>query len=229
MNKSKFSNAKFDRISSEIYDEDYFEHGVQTGKSGYQNYSWLPELTMKMAHHLILELPIDNNSSVLDFGCAKGFLVKALRLLDINAYGVDISSYAIQHVDPSVRELCKLIKSASDSSIFDRDYEWLVSKDVFEHMSEDELRKLLFLSRTHVNHIFAAIPLGLDDGSGYIIPEYDRDVTHITKKPLVWWIDLFESSGWVVDKPAFSFRGVKDAWTTTWPKGNAFFTLTRRS
>jgi SAM-dependent methyltransferase len=215
-------------ISAEMYDEDYFERGVQTGKSGYQNYSWLPELTIKMAHHLVQTLPIRHGERVLDFGCAKGFLVKALRLLDVDAYGVDISPYAIDHVDPAVRGLCTLVSGPSDPLIISRDYDWMVSKDVFEHLSETQLRELLQRSRERIKHIFAAIPLGLDDGSGYIVPEYDRDTTHVTKQPLDWWMDLFQSTGWNVDSANHSFRGVKDAWTAAWPRGNGFFVLTRR-
>lgn len=222
------SNSPSSVVSIDMYDEDYFENGVQTGKSGYQNYTWLPELTMKMAHHLIQSLHIQENHRVLDFGCAKGFLVKALRLLDINAYGVDISAYAIDNVDPSVRHYCSLINSVTDTNCFKFDYDWLISKDVFEHLSESQLVELLAFSKKHVKNLFAAIPLGLDDGSGYIIPEYDRDVTHITKQPLNWWINLFQSSGWSVVSAQHSFRGVKDSWTSSWPDGNAFFTLENR-
>ncbi len=215
-------------ISGQAYDEDYFEHGVQTGKSGYQNYTWLPELTIKMAHHLIQALPIQSHDRVLDFGCAKGFLVKALRLLDVQAYGIDISPYAIAHLDPAVRSCCALVEGIADPKCFSRDYDWLVSKDVFEHLREDQLRELLSRSKKHVKNLFTAVPLGLHDGSGYIIPEYDLDVTHVTKQPLEWWVDLFESSGWSVVTVANSFRGVKDAWTNARPDGNAFFTLTQR-
>jgi len=215
-------------IPAETYGEDYFERGVQTGMSGYQNYSWLPELTIKMAHHLIQSLPIQQGERVLDFGCAKGFLVKALRLLDVDAYGVDISSYAIDRVDPAVRGLCTLVSGPSDPLCISRNYDWMVSKDVFEHMNESQLQQLLQRSQERIRNIFAAIPLGLDDGSGYVVPEYDRDVTHVTKRPLDWWIDLFQSNGWNVDSVNYSFRGVKDAWTAAWPHGNAFFVLARR-
>lgn len=221
-------NVSTQFIVAEMYGEDYFERGVQTGKSGYQNYSWLPELTIKMAHHLIQTLPIRHGERVLDFGCAKGFLVKALRLLDVDAYGVDVSAYAIDRVDPAVRGLCTLVTDPSDPLCFSRDYDWMVSKDVFEHLSEPQLIELLQRSRERIRNIFAAIPLGLDDGSGYIVPDYDRDVTHVTKRPLDWWMDLFQSTGWNVDSANYNFRGVKDSWTAAWPRGNGFFSLTRR-
>ena len=109
---------KLKSVEPKSYDADYFERGVRTQKSGYQNYSWLPELTLKMAHHLVTQLPLEECQKVLDFGCAKGFLVKALRILDIEAYGVDISRYAIDCVDPEVRGLCDLVTGASDPKCF---------------------------------------------------------------------------------------------------------------
>lgn len=70
-----------------MYDREYFEYGVETGKSNYQNYRWIPELTIPMAMTIIDLLGIKPNESVLDYGCAKGYLVKALRMLHRNAWG----------------------------------------------------------------------------------------------------------------------------------------------
>jgi hypothetical protein len=178
-----------------------------------------------MAHHLITNLNINNNSKVLDYGCAKGFLVKAFRLLDIEAYGVDVSDYAINKLDSDVISYCKLIKSSKDNLIFERQYDWLISKDVFEHMNHKELKDLLSLSKKYVKNIFAAIPLGLEDSSGFIIQEYDKDITHVTSEPLAWWLNLFEENHWKVSSYSYKFRGVKDAWTESVPEGNAFFLL----
>ena len=47
----------------------------------------------------MLALPIAEGERILDFGCAKGFLVKAMRILDVAAQGVDVSKYAIDRVD----------------------------------------------------------------------------------------------------------------------------------
>ena len=73
------------------YDEDYFERGIESGKSLYTNYRWIPELTIPMCSFLNEQLGIGQSENVLDFGCAKGFIVKAMRLLGRNAYGVDLN------------------------------------------------------------------------------------------------------------------------------------------
>ncbi len=78
------------KINKKFYDYDYFEKGVTSKKSCYLNYRWMPDLTIPMASKIIKFLNIRDKESILDFGCSKGYMVRAFRLLDINAYGVDI-------------------------------------------------------------------------------------------------------------------------------------------
>jgi len=40
---------------------------------------------------------------LLDIGCAKGFLVESMRDLGVNAFGLDVSPYAIGEADPAVQ------------------------------------------------------------------------------------------------------------------------------
>lgn len=216
------------RVDPQIYDEDYYERGPILGISGYQNYSWMPELTIRMAHKLVTELPLRPGESVLDFGCAKGFLVKALRILDVNATGVDISAYAIAHADGAVRDYCRHIDSSRDAALFERDYDWMLAKDVLEHLVPEDLNGLLRAAHTHVTRIFAAMPLAADDESGkYIVPQYDQDITHRIAKTMGWWTRTFEQQGWCVMRASHVFPGCKENWTRTWPNANGFFVLER--
>lgn len=208
------------------YNENYFENGVVSGVSGYENYRWMPELTLRMAFHMINSLGIKVGESILDFGCAKGFLVKSFRLFDFEAFGCDISDYAISTVDEEVKPYCWVIDSCDDLNIFKRNYDWMISKDVFEHLCEEDLRNLLTNSRNYVKKIFLVIPLAQNDECGtYIVPEYDKDITHILAKSYKWWINLFRECGWETVKFSHSFTGCKENWTTEWPTGNGFFVL----
>jgi SAM-dependent methyltransferase len=208
------------------YDEEYFERGSIRGISGYMNYSWLPELTLRMAHHLVRQLGITRNTRVLDYGCAKGYLVKALRILDIDARGVDVSEYALACLPSDVRQHCSRIHGADERNGFEDHYEWMIAKDVFEHISEANLRTLLAQALPSVDRMFLAIPLGLDDqDSGFVIAEYDKDITHITARTAAWWRSLFEQCGWRVDLFDHQFFGIKENWTLVHPHGNAFFVI----
>ena len=135
------------------FDSDYYEQGVQTKKSGYQNYRWMPELTMRMVHHMIVDLGIKKKQKVLDFGCAKGYSVKSFRMFDIDAYGVDISSYAIQSVIPDkwkTPEYCKLIVDW-EMPFKNIKFDWIIAKDAIEHLNEEELSKFLKMSKKYNN------------------------------------------------------------------------------
>jgi cyclopropane fatty-acyl-phospholipid synthase-like methyltransferase len=204
------------------FDREYFEDGIVAGKSGYVNYHWMPELTIKMAHNIIKYLGIKEGQSVLDYGCAKGFLVKAFRILDIDAFGCDISEYAIEMLEPEVRHYCELVKS--DRLIpFDRKFDWFITKDVLEHISEDKLDDLLSASAKVASKAFHVVPLGENDK--FIVPEYEADVTHIIRKNKDWWIEKFSQHGWVLESFSYSVKGIKDNWTSKYAHVNGFFVL----
>jgi len=215
----------------DIYDKDYFERGIETGKSCYQNYRWMPEATMAMAMTLIDLLDIRRGDTVLDYGCAKGFLVKALRLLGREAWGVDVSEYAIANVDPLVKDLCFLkpdlgywkagyVPSAKG---FPELFDFCIVKDVFEHIPDDQLETALGWIQTKV--LFAIIPLG-DDGT-FRAPANNIDVTHVTCHDEDWWKRAL-SRGWHVIDFDFKVEGIKDSYYGEWPEAHGFFTLIRR-
>jgi len=219
-------NDQAKRVDPSVYNQEYFETGPIAGVSGYMNYRWMPELTIRMAHKFIQSFPIDPKDRVLDFGCAKGYLVRALRILDIEAYGVDISGYAIEKRDGAVSEFCRQISGSDDANLFDGKYDWMIAKDVFEHIHEPELRVLLQHAHGRVHRIFAAIPLGIDNECGkYVIAAYDQDVTHVLAKTFEWWRALFESEGWNLERAKFTYPGCKENWTQKWDQGNGFFIL----
>jgi cyclopropane fatty-acyl-phospholipid synthase-like methyltransferase len=208
-------------IEQSTYDKAYFEYGVQSGKSGYQNYSWMPELTIRMAHYLCKDLHIDRTAKVLDYGCAKGYLVKALRLLDINAYGVDISEYAIRKSDSDIEEFLTLIADTDDQAIY-KNYSHVIAKDVFEHMNESQIRCVLENWAAQGSKVFFAVPIASVDDGNFVIPQMHNDITHITIKSKEWWEDLVIQSGYDLQFSNYRMHGLKDNWFTNYPKGNVF-------
>lgn len=209
-----------------FFDEDYFENGIVAEKSCYINYHWMPELTIRMAHKIIKHLGLKQGDKVLDYGCAKGFLVKALRILDIDAFGCDISQYAISKVDPEVRNVCKLMRNGTTIP-FRQKFDWIISKDVFEHIQEKDIDEILRNSRQLTERMFHVIPMA-DKSGKLIIPEYELDKSHILKKDLEWWKKKFESTGWKLISFSYNVEGIKENWTSKYREGNAFFTLAKK-
>ena len=202
----------------EDFNEDYFERGLECGISCYQNYRWIPELTIPMAMTIIDYLKLKPEHTILDFGCAKGYLVKALRLLKRQAWGYDISQYAISRCDPDVRDYCFLDGEIGPRP---RSFDFIIAKDVFEHIEANGLG--LVLSGLNSEKLFAVIPLG--DGKVYRAPVNNCDRTHRICADEHWWIDAFEKGGWQIEDFRFKIEGIKDHYYEKFPEAHGFFLL----
>tara|TARA_R100001082_G_scaffold98657_1_gene67035 strand:+ start:347 stop:952 length:606 start_codon:yes stop_codon:yes gene_type:complete len=195
-----------------LFNEEYYEDGLKNHVSGYKNYSWQPTRSIPEALDIIKYF---NFNTCLDYGCAKGYLVHALRILGRDAYGEDISTYAIDNCHPSVKDFV--------SQPTDNCYDLLICKDVLEHILEDDLSAVLNKFKSKATQFFFTIPLG--DNDHFRIREYELDITHVTKKDEEWWLNLFKSHGFELLEFSYTFGSMKKKWIDSFPYGNGFFTL----
>lgn len=207
-------------MNGDFFDADYYEKGLQTGKSLYQNYQWMPHLTIPMTMALVDHLNILPGDKVLDYGCAKGYMVKALRWLRREAYGVDVSQYAIDSVDPEVKPFCKQLILGWPEDL-PKEYDFCIAKDVFEHIDKDSLP--FALSQIKAKRLFVCVPLGRD--GCYFADANNLDRSHIVCEDERWWWEMFTKLGWVVNQFTFKIEGIKEAYYERVPKAHGFFTL----
>ena len=200
------------------FDREYYEQGPMTGKSLYTNYRWLPELTLPLAHHIAIDCNLDKHQTVCDFGCAKGYLVYALRLLGYDSYGVDISEYAISKAPKEVNGHVTCIEPLADFGFYD----WIICKDILEHIPYEDIDSQLDLLADSCSSMMIMVPLG--DGEKYFIDAYEKDVTHMIRENLDWWINLFESVGFKIVKASYEMGPYKENWQIH-PTGNGLFML----
>ena len=198
------------------FNEDYYERGIEKGISGYSNYRWIPELTIPMASRIIEYLGIEESSRILDYGCAKGYLVYAFRLLHREAYGYDISQYALDCVPKEVEKY--MVKDVKNLGVYD----WVIAKDVFEHIPPRSLKTLLKKLREITKKMFVIVPLG--ENGKYVVPAYEHDKTHIIRENMEWWNELFTNSGYVVKESKYRISHIKENYSK-YKKGNGFFVL----
>ena len=211
-------------VDIDFFDKKYFEDGIASGKSCYVNYRWIPELTIPMAFFIMQELGIQPGDRVLDYGCSKGYIVRALRLLGVDAWGVDVSEYAISHCDVEVRDYCHLITDENPVPVTGK-FDWVMSKDVLEHVPESGLNTFLNNYTPLTEKMFHVIPLG--DRGVFRIPEYHDDRSHIQINDEQWWNQLFMQHGWQEIEVKHKVVGIKDNWADRHPAGNGFF-VTRK-
>jgi GT2 family glycosyltransferase/SAM-dependent methyltransferase len=123
--------------------------------------------------------------SVLDAGCAKGFLVEALRDRGVEAFGVDISDYAISQVREDIREFCRV---GSILEPFGRDYDLIITIEVLEHLSPREGEIAIEnLCRSTDDILFSSTP---DDF---------KEATHQNVQPPEYWGEIFARHGFIRD------------------------------
>jgi SAM-dependent methyltransferase len=206
-NKIIYKNTKENEhlntpFEGDFYDKDYFENGQESGKGWLQNYRWMPRRTFREAFSIVDYLDIDDDSHILDVGCAKGFIV---RELEYKADGCDISEYALSFAP----EGCW---NCTDwTSHYNFGYTHILIKDMLEHLTLKQLDEMLQTLKNVANIIMCVVPMG-DDGV-YRIPEYHMEISHLIAEDENWWINVFEKNGWSIAKHDAVVPGMKDNWS----------------
>jgi SAM-dependent methyltransferase len=113
------------------YGASYYQHYWGGGGPYERNERWL-EFFDKVADGIVRDL---HPTSVLDAGCALGFLVEGLRKRGVEASGVDVSEYAISQVHESVAEHCRV---ASLTEPLGGRYDLITCIEVIEHIPPEE-------------------------------------------------------------------------------------------
>jgi cyclopropane fatty-acyl-phospholipid synthase-like methyltransferase len=118
---------------------------------------------------------------VLDAGCAWGLLVEMLRARGVDAWGIDVSEYAIAQVDPTMRPYCRV---GSIADPFSERYDLIVCMEVVEHMPADEADRAIANLCAHTDDVlFSSSPFDL------------REPTHVNVRPPEEWADRFARHG----------------------------------
>ena len=208
----------FKGFDGTFYDSDYFERGKESGKGWLENYRWLPRRSFKEAFAIADYVGLTDDDYVLDVGCAKGFIVRALRELEYKADGCDISDYALSFAP----EGCW---NCSDwTTHYNYGYTHIVIKDMLEHLTIEQLDDLLTTLKNIAKKLLVIVPIG-DDGV-YRIPEYHTEISHIIAEDEDWWTLKFKENGWNIIKSDSHVSGLKDNWKDhAGGKGNHVFYL----
>jgi GT2 family glycosyltransferase/2-polyprenyl-3-methyl-5-hydroxy-6-metoxy-1,4-benzoquinol methylase len=185
------------------YDSGYYDTYGRLGPNSYtrENPHWL-QFFGRVAERIIAEL---NPRTVLDVGCAKGFLVECLRDRGVEAYGFDVSEYAIGEVRTDIKPYC-WVGSAGHS--ISKNYDLITCIEVCEHLQHSEAEETIRQMTLHSDTVlFSSTP------SDFTEP------THINVHPIIDWVRLFAQFSYSPDQAfdggfiapqAMLFRRVQD-------------------
>jgi SAM-dependent methyltransferase len=223
-------------LREEAFGADYFERGFELGLSWYSNYRWMPARSHAeaeafleaMGHWPLAERP-EARPCVVDYGCAKGFFVRALQEKGVHACGVDLSEYALGVAEQCVRYFLYSIDQADEvlaegEHLTGRPAALGFCKDVLEHCAQGDgpydlaatLARMARLARRWL----VIVPLAR--GGRYLIPEYELDVTHVLREDERFWFDALGRAGFTLERASYSVPGLKDKWVQQRPNGNLF-------
>jgi SAM-dependent methyltransferase len=155
-NVSARATAKTDehvRISRQ-YGKEYFDGDRAYGYGGYRyDGRWKP-----VAEDIVSHFGLKAGDRILDVGCGKGFLVKDILLMapGVEAFGLDISDYALKHCEPEV--VGRLHRgNARDLPFPDHSFTAIVSINTIHNLPRDqcivalrEIERVTTASRAYV-------------------------------------------------------------------------------
>lgn len=118
------------RINNDYFDDKYYYNCC--GQKDYVNGDWSKKAFQRIARRIVDEF---KPKSVFDAGCACGHLVAALRDFGVEAYGIDISEYAIKNIREDIRPYCAVASLASElPPSFPGRFDLVTNIEVLEHI-----------------------------------------------------------------------------------------------
>jgi SAM-dependent methyltransferase len=166
-------------LGGEAFDAFYYGHCC--GQPYVRNDTWL-RFFGGIADRVVSDMA---PRRVLDAGCALGFLVETLRDRGVDAFGVDVSAYAIEQAHPAVRPFCRVGSITDDLG---GDYDLIVSIEVAEHMPTPAAEAALANICAHTTDVlFSSSPV-----------DY-REPTHVNVHPPEYWAEQFARHGFYRD------------------------------
>lgn len=176
-----------------IYNQEYYEnYDMGLGKVNYKTCTELKDTLDSFAESIAKLGP----KTVLDVGCAMGHLVDALRARGIEAYGIDLSEYAISQVSDQIRPYCAVCSATEElPDHFPQHFDMVVTIEVMEHIPpENADLAVSHLCKWGDTVLFSSTP---DDF---------EDPTHVNVRPREYWASLFAQNGFYDDvesRPSF--------------------------
>ncbi|MBO5353629.1 MAG: glycosyltransferase [Lachnospiraceae bacterium] len=127
--------------------------------------------------------------TVLDAGCACGYLVAALRDRGVKAFGIDISEYAIGKARKDIRPYLNVQSIAEKlPKNFPEKFDLAVTIEVMEHLFPEEGKKAIGLLCDYADAvIFTSTPTDIEDK------------THVNVQQKEYWAKLFAEQSFYRD------------------------------
>ena len=138
-----------------LYGASYFKGG-RNGRSGYERYDRIMSNSDFAAFIIWRNFDVEQT---LEVGAAMGYLVESLRELDIEAYGVDVSKFAVENSSPAARSYMSQVDLRGNIPVEDSSYDMVIALETLEHLPPEGVPAAVKeISRATKGWVYVTIP-----------------------------------------------------------------------
>lgn len=196
LTKRAAEKTEEDRQIARRFDKDFFDGDRKNGYGGfsYNSRFWQPVVPDFVKHY-----DLTASSSVLDVGCAKGFMMHDFQEMvpGITVKGIDISKYAVENAIDSQRANV-MVADAKDLPFEDNTFDLVISVNTVHNLDRDECAKaLLEIERVSRKHSFVVVDAYSNDEEKQRM--YAWNLTALTIMHVDEWKAFFKEIGYTGD------------------------------
>ncbi len=168
-------------------------------KNGYGGFNYNPRFWQPVIPTFQKYLELTSESSVLDVGCAKGFMIHDMNKLipGITVKGIDISNYAIENVIESMKDNV-MVADTRDLPFRDNSFDVVISITTVHNLDRDDcIRSLREIERVSRRKSFVTVDAYRNEDERTAMLAWNLTAKTILKDEE--WIELFNEAGYTGD------------------------------
>ena len=185
-----------DSYVARLFGKEFFDGDRRVGYGGftYDPRFWQPVVPTFQKHY-----GLTGESSLLDVGCAKGFMLKDFTeaIPGMTVAGIDVSDYAIANAVEGMEHFVQ-VADARDLPFEDDSFDLVVSINTIHNFERDEVvQSLREIQRVSRNYSFVVLDAYRDEEERKRIEAWN--LTALTVLSTDGWIELFAEAGYEGD------------------------------
>lgn len=190
------SKTEADRAIARQFGKDFFDGDR---RHGYGGFNYLPRFWQPVIPTFQSHFRLDSNSSLLDVGCAKGFMMHDLAALipGITVKGIDISQYAIDNAIEDMKPHVQ-VANAINLPFRDKSFDIVISINTIHNLERHELATALReIQRVAIRGAFITVDAYRDDAERERMMAWNltaKTIMHVEE-----WVEFFEEVGYTGD------------------------------
>ena len=177
------------RIVASYRDQNFFDGDRNYGYGGFKyDGRWV-----SVADKLCNEYKLNNNSSFLQLGCEKGFLLKDIKTKykDMRVEGLETSNYAIINSMPDIKKNIKYCDNYTKLNYSDKEFDFIIALGiVYTHSIQDAIKCLKEIQRVGKGKSFITLASYEKKDDFWLFKQWSLLGTTILRKEE--WLDLLK-------------------------------------